>query len=154
MSKRRISFIMMTYVDRVHKKILRGSALSHLLLKSRAIKVDSLVSKEPLWTDQVMLVPYASAVRSNVSIQIWTCPIYDRDNWQIYKSRNGPLEKSRNVLQICKRIKFTCSLIRSMVTLISSVIQTLFLQGVWILKFPRYVTSSLSHMELYRGKAP
>ena len=69
-SKRSISFIVMTYVDRVQKKILCGSTLSHLLVKSRAIKVDILVSKEPLSTDQIMSVPYALAIRSNMCIQI------------------------------------------------------------------------------------
>ena len=38
--------------------------------------------------------------------------------------------------------------------LILWVIQTLVMRGVWILKFPRHVTSSPLHVEFYRGKAP
>ena len=56
-SERSTNFIMTTYIDRVRKKILSGSTLSYLLLKLRAIKVDISVSKEPLWTDQIMLIP-------------------------------------------------------------------------------------------------
>ena len=76
---------MTTYVDRVRKKLVCTSTLSHLLIKLRAIKVYTLVSKDPLWADQIMSVPYASTVRSNISIQVWTCPNFDWDNWQIYK---------------------------------------------------------------------
>jgi hypothetical protein len=81
------------------RKILCTSTLSHLLLKLRAVKVDISISKEPFQTDQVMLVPYASVVRSNICIQEWICPIYDWDNWQInYKFINGPFKKlSRNL---------------------------------------------------------
>ena len=100
-SKRSISSLMTTYFDRVRKKILCGSTLSHLLLKLRAIKVDILVSKEPLWTDQIMSVPYASAVRSNMCIQVWTCPCFVIGIIGKYrsKSRNGPVEKP---LQPCR----------------------------------------------------
>jgi hypothetical protein len=67
-SKRIIRSIMMTCVDGV-QKILCISTLSHLLLKLRAIKVDISMSKEPFQTDQIMLVPYASVVKSNICIQ-------------------------------------------------------------------------------------
>ena len=138
-SKRSISSIMMTCDDRVRKKILCTSTLSHLLIKLRAIKMDILVSKEPLWADQIMSVPYVSAVRNNMSIKVRMCPIFLIGIIGKYKrkSRIWPLERPPKVLQICKTIKFTCSLIRSLITSTLWVIWTLFMRDVWILKFPR-----------------
>jgi hypothetical protein len=93
-SKRSISSIMMTCIDRVWKKILYVDTLSHLLLKLRAIKVNISVFIGTIlnWPDNVGSLCFSC--QKNMCVQEWTCPMYDRDNWQIQiKSRNGPLER-------------------------------------------------------------
>jgi hypothetical protein len=140
---------MMTYVDRVRKKILRANIISYLLLKLRAIKVDTSMFKGSIfnWLDNGGSLCFSC--QKHMCIQVQTRPMYDRDYWQIWnKSRNGPLEKPpKKSCTSCKTIRFTCSRIRSLV------FRYWFLRGVWILKFPCHVKSSPSHVELYRGKA-
>jgi hypothetical protein len=103
-SKRSIRLIMMTYVDRVWKKILHTNILSYLLLKLRAIKVDTSVFKGTIlnWPDNIGSLCFSC--QKHMCIQVWTRPMYDRDNWQIWnKSRNRPLEKPPKSLALHAR---------------------------------------------------